>query len=232
MKRIFKIGILVIITTILVQHCMALEITNALVFAGFIFLFGFAKFARAAIVYSILVLPGCNNGKQKFVEAPISEKIFFFPVTTYFKGQIAEMGKKGVTPLKYTTINKHTDSVWLKAEELDEAFQEFLTPVIDTNNLTAYFKETKFFDQTINAFTFTYAPIKKLPDTLTLIHWDVYIDPDKNGVKKIYLVKKYPNNKTVQLTWYSDKYCKILTINNNEDGISTVTKEEKISWDF
>jgi hypothetical protein len=188
------------------------------------------KFA-IAIICSLLIVSGCNNNEKNDKIQP-TEKISFFPVTSYLQGQVLQISKKGINPLKYTTTNNHTDSVWLKTEELNTAFQEFLMPLIDTNNLADYFKETKFFDQTINAFTFTYDPIKKLPDTIALSHWDVYVDPDKNTVSKIYMVKNYPGNKTVQLTWYSDKYCKITTITKNDAGLSTVINEEKIIWDF
>lgn len=190
------------------------------------------KFAIIINLYILLILPACNNDKNNNGAIQNTNQASFFPVTSYIKGQIIEIKNRGITPLKYTTINNHTDSVWLKTEELDTAFHEFLTPVIDSTNLTAYFKETKFFDQTINAFTFTYDPEKALPGTFNLVHWDIYVDPDQNKVTKIYLVKNYPGDILIQLTWYSDKYCKMTTITKNNSGTSIVTKEEKIKWDF
>ena len=46
------------------------------------------------------------------------------------------------------------------------------------------------------------------------------------------MVKQVSENKTMQLTWQGDKWCKTVIIVNNPDGSSVVEKEEKISWDF
>ena len=50
-------------------------------------------------------------------------------------------------------------------------------------------------------------------------------------VKRIYLIKKTSDNKTLQLTWQSNQWCKITTIVNDAAG-SKVEKEEKITWDY
>jgi hypothetical protein len=167
-----------------------------------------------------------SKGKETAEQQP------FFPVTAYLKGEIYNIKKSGINPLKYTTQNNRTDSVWLKIEEIDDVVQEFLKPEIDSVNLTALFTEKSFFDQSINAVTFTYEPIVKLPDTLKLRHWDVYIDPESNKVKRIYLLKETDKTKTLQLTWLSGQWCKIVSIITDEKGSSKIEKEEKLVWDF
>ena len=87
-------------------------------------------------------------------------------------------------------------------------------------------------DQTIDAFTFTYEPKSKLPDSITLEHWDVYIDPTTSKVRRIYMLKNAGEGKTRQLTWQGDKWCKIVDLNTKADGTSTIEKEVKITWDF
>lgn len=183
----------------------------------------------------IILLSACNNSNSKKINTQISqakEIPDFFPVTAYIKGQIYEILQKGLTPLKYTIINNHTDSVLIKLEDLNTVLNEFLHPVIDSNNLTTMFTETKFLDQTINAFTFTYDPKLQLPDSLQLKHWDVYIDPETGKVKRIYIIKKSGENKMIQLTWLSNQWCNTTTIINYPDGTSKIEKEEKISWDY
>ena len=75
----------------------------------------------------ILILLSCNNsstsGKVN-VDKDTLVKQSFFPVTAFLKGELYEIKNKGINPLKYTTINNHTDSVWLKTEELDAAVKE------------------------------------------------------------------------------------------------------------
>jgi len=182
-----------------------------------------------------LLFLACNNSATKKADAAtvpvVEEKPSFFPVTDYLKGQIYEIAEKGKFPVKYTTINEKTDSVTLKFDGLNELFKDFLHPLIDSSNLIPLFKETKFLDQTIAAFTFSYDPKTTLPDSMLLKRWDVYIDAESNKVKRVYMVKKDKDNKTLQLLWESDKWCKITTINNAGDS-SKVEKEEKISWSY
>jgi len=190
-----------------------------------------------SILFFILVFAACNNSstKQAVIDSEKKdsvEKQSFFPVTNYIKGQLYEIKNKSINPLKYTTVNNHTDSAWLKIEALETAVKEFLYPEIDSVNLISLFTETKFADQTLDAYTFTYDATVLLPDTMTLKHWDVYIDPATNNVKRIYLVKTIEKNKTLQLTWQSNEWCKITTIITDKNGVSSVVKEEKITWDF
>jgi len=183
----------------------------------------------------IIFFLSCNNpsssGKSE-VEKEAQVKQSFFPVTSFVRGELYEIKNKGINPLKYTTINNHTDSVWLKIEDLDSAVSDFLNPVIDTANLIPLFIEKSFLDQSIGAFTFTYEAKAKLPDSMILKHWDVYIDPATGKVRRIYLVKEISKTKTLQLIWQSKKWCKITSIITDQNGNSTVEKEEKITWDF
>lgn len=190
---------------------------------------------RLKLIFILLVVlaQSCNNAP------PVSEKVLpekdkekFFPVTDYIKGQIFEISNKGLTPVKYVTVKDHTDSSWLKPAEFSEAFKEFLIPVIDTINLTTLFTEKKFMDQTINAYTFTYDATAALPDSMTLKHWDVYIDPQTNKVKRIYMVKNNGSGRILQLTWLGDRSCRITTIAEPPKGDSFVEKEERITWSF
>lgn len=179
----------------------------------------------------------CKQGKKSEVVSIASTDssavaVSFFPVTTYLKGQVMDIRKRGVNPLKYVTIHSKTDSSWVKMEDLDIEVAPFLHPVIDTTNLLAYFTEKKFLDQTINAYTFTYDPTRSLPDTFPIKHWDVYVDPSLNKVTRIYMIKSAPGNKTIQLTWQSDKWFKIITIGRGNNEQDTVEKELYIKWNF
>lgn len=183
----------------------------------------------------ILLLFSCTHSEKKndmVQEKTLPQKQHFFPVSSYLKGELYTIKNKGINPLKYTTINNHTDSVWLKIEDLDAAVQEFLQPEIDSVNLITLFTEKSFLDQTLNAITLTYDPAVPLPDTFKLKHWDVYIDPDLNTVKRIYMVKEMSKTSLLQLTWVNNRWCKITYIVTDEKGVSTIEKEEKLVWDF
>ncbi len=118
---------------------------------------------------------------------------------------------------------------------MNTALADFLSPVIDTTNLTGLFTETRFEDQTIGSYTFTYAAAGKLPDTMTLRHWDVYINPETGKVRKIYIEKEMnvdARHKILHLTWNSDKDCKVVTVDQSADGTTNIEKEMLITWDF
>ena len=164
-------------------------------------------------------------------QAPAS----FFPVTSYIKGQMLILDSMPVTPLLITTVKGKSDSAWLTKEKLKLFLQPFLNPVIGETNLMGFFKETRFNDQTLHAITFTYDPPGKLPDSMSIRHWDVYVDPDKGIVTKVYIVKQLKERDqqlTRQLTWQTDKYAKITTLRNKQDGGLELLKEELCVWDF
>ena len=189
------------------------------------------------LLFSLLVLVvfvSCGNEKKETNSiVQIEEEVTgFFPVTSYLKGQIAQMKTGGVNPLMITTTNGQTDSAWLKLEQIDSAFAEFLTPEIDSANMLEFFKENKFFDQTVNAFTFTYEPKKALPSGMTLTKWDVYINPETNRIKRVYLEKTAAEKKELQLSWQPETASRIVYIATDSSGNQKVEKEVLIKWNF
>ena len=191
-----------------------------------------------AFILIVMTFPGvsCSNNSGKPAIIPQQNKIEintdFFPVTNFIKGQIVEMGRNGINPLKITSAGKKVDSTWLKIEELNTAFIDFLTPIIDSSNLHSFFKENKFLDQTLHTYTFTYEPLTPLPDSIKLQRWDVYIDPDNNSVKRIYMEKNISGTKKLLLTWQSSQWCRIVTVAPNASGKELIEKEIEIKWSF
>ena len=185
----------------------------------------------------MLLLNSCTTNEKKTPQTANSiltdslAKQRFFPVTTYIKGQLYSIKEKGLNPIQYIIEGDKKDSSWLKIEDLPSAINEFITPEIDSTNLIQLFIEKKFVDQSLDAVTLTYEPIKKLPDSLSLSSWTVYIEPETGNVKRIYLVKTKAT-KTIQLTWNSDANCKMVYLTSNADGSFVVDKEVKINWDY
>lgn len=161
------------------------------------------------------------------VEAPN-----FFPVTNYIYGQIEAIKQAGINPIKLDSSNNKVDSSWLKIEDFQDAFLEFVTPGIDSTNLTPFFNESKFEDKTIDSYTFTYTAKPSLPDSIVLQRWDVYISPMSNSIKRIFLVKKLSDTKELQLTWQSGQWCKTVTIITNAQGQQSVSSVQTIKWHF
>lgn len=160
------------------------------------------------------------------------EKPIFFPVTEYFKGQLAEFRNRGINPIEYTGDPKHPDSSWIKSEDFEKAFKPFITPVIDSHRLSNKFEEKSFVDQTINSITFSYDPKQELSDSDEVRRWDVYVDPESQTIKRIYIVKKLPSGNMQQLTWQAGKWAKIIELDPEKDGNAAIISQREIKWDF
>ena len=159
----------------------------------------------------------------------------FFPVTSFLQREILDLDSLPVTILETTTFNNKQSSAWLPAAKVKPKLQPFLSDIIDKNNLSSYFKETNFNDQSTDAITLMYDPKTALPDSFALRRWDVYINPDKNTLRRVYMVKRIKENNALtiqQLTWQSGKWAKIVTINNDNGNSSPVIKEIKWVWDL
>ena len=184
----------------------------------------------------LLVLNSCTSNSKKTntpEENPVAAA--FFPVTSFIKGQIILLDSLPVTPMQITTIKGKSDSIWITKAVLKKLLLPFQTPVIDETSMVNYFTETKFKDQTLNAITFTYDPSQTIPDTISLRHWDVYVNPETGNVEKVYIVKTIKEqgaNFTQQLTWQTDKLIKITTILNTADGNQELLKEVVFIWNF
>jgi hypothetical protein len=181
-------------------------------------------------------LSTCHPAKDKQVvsEKNNDETQPFFPVTEFLLGQLNATDSLPVTPVKITISGNKRDSVWLKKEDIRKFASPFLRPVIDSAFMQNYFTGTSFMDQTINAVTLSFDAKKKLPGSIKLNHWDVYIDPQKNTVQRIYLVKEDIINTervTTQLTWKVNKWCSIRTILQQPNKDPQI-KEEILKWNF
>ncbi len=195
-----------------------------------------AKIILFFILGSALVFGSCHRAKTTIIPytGDSGNIQSIFPVTNFLKGQLLEIDSMQITPLKTVTSNGKTDSAWLKRTDIRPAAVPFLTPLIDSATMSSLFSEKSFLDQTINSYTFSYDPKVRLPDSIKLTHWDVYMSPQTNKITRIYLVKQSKENDTdviTQLTWFSNKWFTIRTI-TQAPGKHPDIKEEKMVWDF
>ena len=194
------------------------------------------KLFKAIYLASLFFLCTCHNKETKQDQSVnnTTEAQSFFPVTEFLLGQLTEIDSLPVTPLKIIINNDKRDSVWLKKNDIRPFAMLFLSPVIDSISMQNFFAEKSFMDQTINAVTLSYDPVKKLPDSMKLNHWDVYIDPQKGTVQRVYMVKEEIINGitiTTQLTWKVNKWCSIRTI-EQQPKMAPRVKEEIMKWEF
>lgn len=186
------------------------------------------------IIFSFTFLSCHNTDNTKNISESNNnqqEDTVFFPVTDYFNGQLLGIREKGAPPIKYITINKKTDSTWLNLNTLALSFSDFLSPEIDSMKLASYYTMKKFYDQTLNEITLTYEANKQLPDSIPWLSWNVYINPEKGTIDRIYLLKRVSPINNLQLLWLANKKCKITSIIDKNDT-AYVDREINISWDY
>jgi hypothetical protein len=194
------------------------------------------KFLFFLIIFFAFIFSACHSSKSPAIVPTIDtgNVTTIFPVTGFLKGQLREIDSMEITPLKIVTVGGKIDSIWLKREDIRPAAAPFLTPLIDSATMSSLFSEKSFLDQTINSYTFSFDPKVKLPDSIDLTHWDVYMSPQTNKVTRIYMVKEKTENGTdviSQLTWFSNKWFSVRTITQSP-GKKPEVREEKMVWDF
>lgn len=199
------------------------------------------KISLFSILSLVLLMLGCRdgnstqNGGQANIDSTkqTQDSSGFFPVTNFLKGQIKELDALQSTPLQYVQTGQQQDSFWLKKETFIAALQPFLLFNIQEKNLQPFFKETSFNDQTLDAITLTYEPKTKLPDSIGLRSWNVYVNPTTGKVTKIFIVNNIKGTPfQQQLTWTTDRSVNIVTIRLGDQQQSEVVRTEKIIWGF
>lgn len=161
-------------------------------------------------------------------------KHFYFPVTKFLRGQLREIDSLRIAPLRILKFKGETDSTWISLDDVRKRASPFLTPEIDSANLLRLFNETTFMDQTLNTLTLTYSKSSNASDTFRLRNWDVYIDPVKHIIQKVYIVKMENINgeqQTQELTWKTGYWYKILTFPSDTGHVQDI-KEEIVIWNF
>jgi hypothetical protein len=191
------------------------------------------KYPRLLLVLVSVFLFACSSNKNNQDATEDEGPVTFFPVHQFFLGEIEDIKKRGLSPLCKITINGKMDSSWLKHDQMHLACTEFLRPAIDSAALSPYFRETGFFDETIQALTLDTEPrAVTIPDSISWTGWIVYVDPSTQKVKRILLTKKAGTDKEMQLTWITGKSCKIQVINKAPGVPNPIEKETSIRWDF
>jgi hypothetical protein len=192
------------------------------------------KFSLLAVVSCFFLFNGCHSTETVKPATATVDSTNIFPVTSFLRAQLKELDTLPITPLYVVSQNGKKDSTWLKREDIRKYATPFLSPEIDSANMQNLFQESSFLDQSINSYTFSYDPKGKLPGSIHLNHWDVYMNPQNNLVTRIYLVKEEDSsgeNITRQLTWLVDKWFSIRTISQKQ-GQKAEIKEEKMIWNF
>jgi hypothetical protein len=181
------------------------------------------KLLSTVFILSILFIYSCSN-------KPAKEKANFIDVASYLKGQLAYLDTVPFAILKTSLKDTvYTDSVFITKEQLRSVVDAYLLPQLEKEAFENSFEESSFMDAGINTITLTYNALDK---SLPLQRVDVYVNPETQQIKRLYLVRQQQIKDTSvsqQLLWNHNSSCTVITTlqtGREQEKITT----EKITW--
>lgn len=180
-----------------------------------------------------LFLSGCKSRQA----APVSGNVEnpqenFFPLSSYMLGQVNEVMQLSLNPMLLNDA-VHPDTVFLKREDLPSALRLFTDFNIDTTNMKPFFRESKFLDETLHAYTFLYEPKEKLPDSFKVQQWAVYVNPESGLVSRVNMIHKASTpDSTFQLTWDAAKGQCIINTYLRQGDSAALNRSDLIKWKY
>ena len=185
----------------------------------------------------LLLSGACGNHQQP---APAQDKAAaktdpsnekFFPVADYLRSEIRYVDSTPLAILKCETIDKKTDSTFLRPDEFNRLAAEFLPPEINAGNLEKNFTENSFGDKTTGYLSFTYSPRDK---SQPLRRVDVVVSPGEglDKVKSIYLEKVDRQSDTLmvrKMYWQAGHSFLVIT-SLQPSGRSPEVRQLKVVW--
>lgn len=188
------------------------------------------KYSTLILLASIFLI-GCQSktGKQSG-NTPISgSNKNFFPVTSYLQEQVNKLDSFPGALIMVSTHNGMLDSGYIQAADVRSMVKSFFKPDFRSPASTGVYSEKSFEDKSTQSVIITYEAIT---DTATLSRADVYIDPDKNAIKRLYLVRTINSSDSTiqqQLLWQTDQNFTLITT-INKDGYATDMHQQKVLW--
>jgi len=154
-----------------------------------------------------------------------------FPVQDFLLSEIRFVDSLPIGIMKYVTRNGKADSGYIKANEFHLLAREFISPELEEDHFSKTFKETSFFDRSIESSTFTYSPVQEGTEIKRI---DV-LAKESNGytrINSIYIEKEISEQGTrriKKLYWKAGKSFQIISPGDTNGKNESVIK---VVWNF
>jgi hypothetical protein len=158
----------------------------------------------------------------------------FFPVSSFIKGQVADVDNSIYPIYKIETIDGKTDSGYIAKEEFRKYAKDFIDmPDITQKKWKGDYLESKLYDEDLNSVVLSYN-LKDETEKAEIRKQEVIIEPNQEEGDKVrtIIIDKFLEKKNEaerkHMLWQVDKRFQIVTIsnNNNKETVHTV----KIFW--
>ena len=182
-----------------------------------------------ALAMGLFLLISCK-GKKKNSGVPEEDH---FPVSSYLKGQLAQLDTSLSSFYKVETADGKSDTVAIKNSEVRQYAADFAgLPDIGSKDLKDDYELTKEYDDILKALVFIYTTKEKHPvrreDVVMKMEQD---EQGRNEVQSVFVELWNEQNDTVvrkNMLWEPNKNFRITTV--TEAGGAQKTKKLQVFW--
>ena len=155
----------------------------------------------------LLAIGGCRSKQSKIkVTTDLSDTAKFFPVTPFFKEQIAFVDLRNFSIKKSTSQHGKKDTVIISHEAFITTANLFLEAAKEFEANKYRFKENVFRDLSTNSYTLNYTPVDASLSAIQNI--DILLAEETNYPKRVFIKKsqnKGDTSITEQYNWRANK---------------------------
>ena len=187
------------------------------------------KKIASGVFYMVILCIACNNPRtaadQKTTTADTAG---FFPVTAFFRSQLAYAGAVAAPIYRITVKDGKKDSTVLTRDQFNSLAGIFLDRNIMAPAVKALYRESVFHDLGTRSYTLNYTPVDK---HAVIQNIDVLLDEETNNVKRVFirsLFSRGDTSITEQCNW---KAFKSFQVNRYlQAGSYTATELTYVNW--
>jgi HD superfamily phosphohydrolase len=183
---------------------------------------------KKCLFFLLIITLGCKNKKEER-----EDDTPFFPVLSYLQSQVAHIDTSLYRIIKIETVDKRSDTTYLKREDFRTNAKDFLSlPDLSQKKWRKRYKETRMYDEELERVILNYTPDNENEE---IRRQEVLIRPGGttgDEVKTIFIdLLKEANNSSVQkrMTWNVDKNFEIINIIQKKNGAERV-ESIKVIW--
>lgn len=183
------------------------------------------------IVSISVLLCACGSGGSEEKKIVLADTAKFYPLSSFFKEQIAFVDLRSFDIYKLTTVDGKKDSAALTKDEFIKWADIFVERSFANPALKAGYKETVFEDLSTGSYTINYTPHN--PPAVTVKNIDILLAQQTNAVKRIFIKSVYAKGDTTieeQCNWKADKSFQVNRTRSTNNGFRS-TELNFINWD-
>jgi hypothetical protein len=179
-------------------------------------------------ITSLSILAACSSPSADPEESK-QENNEFYPVQAYITQELKELDSLPVAVFRYGVSGKAMDTQLVDKKIFRAMAEKLASPDIALEPLKKSYQESVYMDNTLNLVTLSY---RTKDPNLEIQKLDVYVTPETDKVKNIYLEKRVAAGDSTVLSkiiWTTGKQLQVTRMISRAGGEDQVI-QEKYSW--